>query len=205
MNINYILASIVPMIFAITIHEAAHAYAANYLGDSTAKRMGRITLNPIPHIDPIGTLALPALTLILGGFFFGWAKPVPVDPRFFKNPKADMMMVAAAGPLSNLLQAIVWAWIFIAPTQFDFLNSMATSGVFLNLSLMALNLLPIPPLDGSKILDNFLSNKMSWQLSRAEPYGFFILIALSILGVLSYLMSPLISIGLQIVKTLSPM
>jgi Zn-dependent protease len=205
MNTNYILASIVPMILAITIHEAAHAYAANFLGDSTAKRMGRITLNPIPHIDPIGTLALPALTLILGGFFFGWAKPVPVDPRFFKNPKSDMMIVAAAGPLSNLLQAIIWAWIFILPTQFDFLNSMATAGVFLNLSLMALNLLPIPPLDGSKILDNFLPTKMSWQLSRAEPYGFFILIAFSILGVLSYLMSPLISIGLQIVKTFSPM
>jgi Zn-dependent protease len=170
-----------PVLFAITVHEVAHGWAALKLGDRTAQMMGRLTLNPIKHIDPVGTLLVPGLLLAVGGFIFGWAKPVPVTFQNLKNPKKDMAWVALAGPVSNLIMAIFWALFakvglvlvqsgtsFAEPMMF-----MGAAGVLINIILFALNLLPVPPLDGSKVLMSFLPGPLAWKLSRIEPYGFF--------------------------------
>jgi Zn-dependent protease len=189
-----------PVLFAITVHEVAHGWAALKLGDRTAQMMGRLTLNPIKHIDPVGTLLVPGLLLAVGGFIFGWAKPVPVTFQNLKNPKKDMAWVALAGPVSNLIMAIFWALFakaglvlvqsgtsFAEPMMF-----MGAAGVLINIILFALNLLPVPPLDGSKVLMSFLPGPLAWKLSRIEPYGFFILIALLYFGVLSMILGPVI-------------
>lgn len=183
----------IPILLAITLHEAAHAWVASKLGDRTAEMLGRVTLNPIKHIDPIGTIIVPIVLLVVGGFVFGWAKAVPVNARNFKNPRADMAWVAIAGPLSNLVMAIGWA--VIAKIGYDmaagapdnigqFLVYSGIAGVTINLILMVLNMLPIPPLDGSRVLSALLPAPMAYQLNRLEPYGFFILLGMMFLGVL---------------------
>lgn len=190
-----------PILFAITVHEAAHGYVARYFGDLTAARLGRITLNPLKHIDPIGTLLLPALTVMLGGILFGWAKPVPVNFANLRNPKKDMLWVAAAGPASNLVMAIFWAILLNMVNEpstnglFNanyFLTEMSWAGISINLVLMVLNLLPLPPLDGGRIAVSLLPNNLANQLSSVEKYGFFILIALMFTGILGKIISPFI-------------
>lgn len=188
----------IPVLLAITVHEASHGYAAKYFGDLTAERMGRISLNPFRHIDPVGTILLPAITLIVGGVLFGWAKPVPVNFANLRNPKKDMLWVAAAGPASNLVMAIFWAILLgyakSAPeTAAYFLQEMSWAGISINLVLMVLNLLPMPPLDGGRIAVSLLPNNLAFQLSRLEQYGFIILIALMFTGVLSKMISPFIN------------
>ncbi|WP_043648983.1 site-2 protease family protein [Chitinilyticum litopenaei] len=191
----------IPVLFAITIHEAAHAYAARHFGDNTAYAEGRLTLNPLKHIDPLGTIILPLVLLALGGFLFGWAKPVPVRFGNLRNPKRDMRWVAAAGPLSNYAQAFVWLILLKLATGMegsDFqqpLFLMAKAGITINLSLMVLNLLPLPPLDGGRILVSLLPWKQAEQVSRIEPYGFWILLALLATGLLGVIMSPLLGIA----------
>jgi Zn-dependent protease len=186
-----------PILFAITVHEAAHGYAAKYFGDLTAEKLGRITLNPLKHIDPFGTILLPALTVMLGGILFGWAKPVPVNFANLKNPKKDMFWVAAAGPASNFVMAIFWALMLnyanYAPNAaVNFLAEMSLAGISINLVLMVLNLLPMPPLDGGRIAVSLLPTPMAIQLARLEQYGFIILIMLMFTGILGKIISPII-------------
>ncbi|MFO1234939.1 MAG: site-2 protease family protein [Rivihabitans pingtungensis] len=186
-----------PVIFAITGHEAAHAYAARHFGDNTAYLEGRMTLNPLRHIDWIGTVLLPLVCVAVGGFIFGWAKPVPVRFGNLRHPKRDMLWVSAAGPGANLLMAVLWALMFklalgMNNDYTEPLALMAQAGMLINVMLMALNLLPFPPLVGGRMLMRVLPNRQAWQLSRLEPYGMWILIALMFTGLLSLLMNPLI-------------
>lgn len=186
-----------PVIFAITVHEAAHGYVARHFGDMTAHNQGRITLNPLKHIDPFGTILLPALTLFLGGILFGWAKPVPVDFSRLRHPKQDMLWVAAAGPMSNLAMALLWALTLkISPAFSESiavpLALMGQAGIAINVVLMVLNLLPLPPLDGGRIAVSLLPRELAFRYARIEPYGFMILLLLLFTGVLSMIMSPLI-------------
>lgn len=188
-----------PVIFAITVHEAAHGYVAKYFGDMTAFNAGRITLNPLKHIDPFGTVLLPALTIMLGGILFGWAKPVPVDFGRLRNPKKDMLWVAAAGPASNFVMAVFWVlalkYAAFAPDTVAYpLSLMAEAGIKINLVLMVLNLLPLPPLDGGRIAVSLLPYNLARSFARIEPYGFVILIVLLFTGVLGNILQPLINI-----------
>ena len=204
-----IVISAIPILFAITVHEASHGYAAKYFGDLTAEKMGRISLNPFRHIDLIGTIILPAITLIVGGVLFGWAKPVPVNFANLRNPKKDMLWVAAAGPASNLVMAIAWGILlgFVKrgldagefPTSAYHFIDMAYVGITINVVLMVLNLLPMPPLDGGRIAVSLLPNNLAMQLSRVEQYGFIILIALLFTGVLGKILSPFIGFFEQII------
>ena len=185
--IQRIVVWILPVIFAITVHEVAHGWVAKKYGDNTASALGRLTLNPIKHIDLLGTIILPGILLVTGtGFIFGWAKPVPVDPRNFKNPLRDMAIVALAGPVSNLLMAVAWALVtrlgvtIGAGAEAISLPLIYTgvAGISINLVLALLNLLPIPPLDGSRILTGLLPSYWAWQYNRLEKYGFIILLLL---------------------------
>ncbi|MEI6144981.1 MAG: site-2 protease family protein [Methylococcales bacterium] len=188
---------ILPVIFAITVHEVAHGWVAKKYGDNTASRLGRLTLNPVKHVDLFGTIILPGLLLMTGtGFIFGWAKPVPVDARNFKRPLKDMAVVALAGPVSNLIMAFMWALI-IRLGIFIGTNAEAVSlpliytgvaGVSINLVLAMINLLPIPPLDGSRILTGILPNYWAWQYNRLERYGFIILLVLLYTKVLNVIL-----------------
>ncbi|TAK62441.1 site-2 protease family protein [Methylobacter sp.] len=188
---------ILPVIFAITVHEVAHGWVAKKYGDNTASALGRLTLNPIKHIDLIGTIILPGILLMTGtGFIFGWAKPVPVDPRNFKNPRHDMAIVALAGPVANLLMAVGWALIIRLGITIG-VSAEAISlpliytgfaGISINLSLALINLLPVPPLDGSRVLTGILPSYWAWQYNRLEPYGFYILLALLYFKVLNVLL-----------------
>jgi Zn-dependent protease len=193
---------ILPALFAITVHEAAHGYAARFFGDDTATRLGRLSLNPLRHIDPIGTLLLPIATFFLSGFIFGWAKPVPVDARNLRNPRRDMAWVALAGPGSNLVMAIFWGLMMaLAQVLADKglgavavpLALMGQAGVFINLLLMLLNLVPIPPLDGGRILISLLPPPLGAQLARLEPFGLLILILLLVTGLLWAILGPLLN------------
>jgi Zn-dependent protease len=199
--VKFIVVYTLPMIFGITVHEMAHGWVAKKYGDNTASSLGRLTLNPIKHIDLFGTIILPAILLgtllIMGkGFIFGWAKPVPVDARNFKNPPRDMAIVALAGPVSNLLMALGWALVIRlgatigagAEAISQPLIAMGFAGISINLSLALINLLPIPPLDGSRILTGILPRYWAWQYNRLEPYGFYILIALLYFNVLNMLL-----------------
>jgi len=196
-NIIYVIAvNAIPLLLAITLHEAAHGYAARVFGDRTAEMLGRISLNPTKHIDPIGTLLVPALTLAIGGFFFGWAKPVPVNFNNLRHPKRDMIWVAAAGPAANLVMAIGWA-IVLKVSDVSAIDAIARAGVSWNVGLMVLNLLPILPLDGGRILAGLLPGPMSYQYSRLEPYGLFIVLGLSAVGILGTILFPLYKITYQ--------
>ena len=190
-----------PVLFAITVHEAAHGYAARHFGDDTAWKLGRITLNPLKHIDPVGTIVMPLLLYFAtsGAFLFGYAKPVPVQFGRLKNPKRDMVWVALAGPGANLIQAILWTLVLylLAFSGIDerFFVEMARAGVLVNLVMFAFNLFPLPPLDGGRILVGLLPWKQAMMVSRIEPWGFFIVMALVIAGVIGQLwMYPLMGI-----------
>jgi len=199
----------IPVIFAITLHEAAHGYVARMLGDPTAEQAGRITLNPLRHIDPVGTLLVPAgillMSKLMGGsaLLFGWAKPVPVDFGRLRRPKKDMLWVALAGPAANLFMAILWVIsmrLYMAGgVQEGYWYQMAIAGININLVLMALNLLPLPPLDGGRIVFSLLPNRMAWQYSRIEPYGLVIVLLLLVTDVLWALMQPVLRLGAAIV------
>jgi Zn-dependent protease len=196
-----------PVIFAITVHEAAHGYAAKHFGDMTAFNAGRITLNPLKHIDLFGTIILPALTVMLGGILFGWAKPVPVDFNRLHHPKKDMLWVAAAGPASNFVMAIFWALVLKfsvnAPEAFVLpLTLMAKAGVTINIVLMVLNLLPLPPLDGGRIAVSLLPINLARPFSQIERYGFIILIILLFSGVLGQILEPLINVVYALISTI---
>ncbi|MEZ2721896.1 site-2 protease family protein [Paenalcaligenes hominis] len=200
-----------PVLFGITLHEAAHGYVARYFGDPTADEAGRISLNPTRHIDPIGTIVVPLFLLIstklLGGagLLFGWAKPVPVNWSRLRNPKKDILWVALAGPASNLLMGIVWAIALRMQVSFgmdpsDFWARMAIAGVQVNLVLMALNLVPLPPLDGGRIMYSLLPQTYANQYARLEPYGMLILIVLMFTGVLWVILQPFLTFGQTIIR-----
>ena len=198
-----------PVLFAITLHEAAHGYVARFFGDPTAQQAGRISLNPLRHIDPMGTIVVPLVLLFVtrfmgGGLLFGWAKPVPVNWSRLRRPKQDMLWVALAGPAANLLMAILWAFslrLFLeSGLQESFWFEMAVAGVNVNLVLMALNLLPILPLDGGRILFSLLPNRLAWQYSKIEPYGLVIVVVLLVTDVLWLLMRPVLGLGTTIVQ-----
>ena len=198
-----------PVIFAITLHEAAHGYVARHFGDPTAWQLGRITLNPLKHIDPVGTILVPALLHIMNaGFLFGWAKPVPVDFGRLRHPKRDMLWVAAAGPGANLLMALAWACLLklaiVMPDNFYSLPlaEMSRAGITVNAVLMLLNLLPIPPLDGGRIAVSLLPGALAWRFARLERFGFVILLALIFFGVLGIILTPLLRLFLSFIKTL---
>lgn len=185
----------VPVLFAITVHETAHGWMALKFGDKTAFMLGRLTLNPIKHIDPVGTILVPLLLVVLSvGFVFGWAKPVPVNFRNLRNAKTSMAWVALAGPASNFIMAIFWAlMIKIGLAGYEVLLYMGVAGVLINTMLMILNLLPLPPLDGGRILVSVLPGPLAWRVSQIEPYGIFILIGLLYFGVIGLILWPLIA------------
>lgn len=196
-----------PVIFAITLHEAAHGYAARHFGDPTAWQLGRITLNPLKHVDPVGTILIPGLLVVFKtGFLFGWAKPVPVDFGRLRNPKRDMLWVAAAGPGANLFMALAWAIllkvaVMMPSTAYSLpLGEMARAGVTVNAVLMLLNLLPIPPLDGGRIAISLLPPGLSWRFAALERFGFPILLLLLFLGVLDEILTPLVRFFLFFIK-----
>lgn len=201
---------VLPVLFAITVHEVAHGYVANMFGDKTAMILGRLTLNPLKHIDLIGTILVPAILFFLGGFVFGWAKPVPINARNMRHPARDMAIVAAAGPISNLLMAFIWAavaklgLILVGHnlTVFLALIYMGKAGIMINLVLGTLNLIPIPPLDGSHILLLFLPREWGYQLSRLAPYGFFILLILISFGIFRLILTPIISLLFGLIATI---
>jgi len=193
-----------PVLFAITLHEAAHGYVARHFGDLTAYAAGRISLNPLRHIDLVGTIIVPLVSLLLADILFGWAKPVPVNFANLRNPKQDMLWVAAAGPFSNLLMALGWALVVKLGAGLGAGNSGATwlvlsgaCGIFVNVILMVLNLLPLPPLDGGRIAVSLLPHRLAWKFAQIEPYGFMILIVLLFTGVLGMILWPLISLSIS--------
>ncbi|MGB6976804.1 MAG: site-2 protease family protein [Gammaproteobacteria bacterium] len=189
---------VLPVLFGITVHEVAHGWVASKLGDNTALLMGRLTLNPLKHIDIIGTVIVPTLLLLFGGFIFGWAKPVPVDWRNLHRPRLDMALVALAGPVANLLMAFFWAAVgklgaIGLQHQVEWalaFRYMGEAGIWINLILMFLNILPIPPLDGSRVLSALLPTRIATQFARLEPFGFFILLGLLAFGFLQYIILP---------------
>ncbi len=193
-----------PVLFAITLHEAAHGYVAKHFGDMTAYAAGRVSLNPLRHIDLVGTIIVPLVSLLLTNFMFGWAKPVPVNFANLRQPKRDMRWVAAAGPFSNLFMALLWALVlnFGAKLGPDnpaaaWLLLVGASGVFVNVIFFVLNLFPLPPLDGGRIMVSLLPHNMAWKFARIERFGFLILLALLFTGVLGMLLSPLIALLLS--------
>lgn len=200
--IQTVLIYALPVLFAITVHEAAHAYMACTLGDHTASMLGRVTLNPIKHIDPIGTILMPLLLYFStsGAFLFGYAKPVPVNFGNLRHPKRDMIWVALAGPASNFIQAIAWAVLLVvlvsAGVSERFFLEMARAGILVNLVMWAFNLFPLPPLDGGRIVAGLLPTKAAITFSRIEPFGFFIVLALVLMGIVgSIWLRPLMNFG----------
>lgn len=201
--IRLVAISIVPALLGIILHEVAHGWIAKLCGDPTAEAMGRLTLNPVPHIDPVG-LAVFALTSLSGAFVFGWAKPVPVDPRYFRHPERDMMLVSLAGPMTNFLLAIFFGFMLLATLHllppahwkshswYIFALSSMQAGVVINFGLGWLNLLPLPPLDGSKILAYFLPRNWAIQYMALARYGFIIILVLLATGLLNKVLGPLV-------------
>lgn len=192
----------IPILFAITVHEVAHGWVANLLGDPTARVLGRLTLNPIKHIDPVGTVLVPAVLFFVGGFIFGWAKPVPIGWQNLHSPRRDIALVASAGPLSNLAMAIIWGLIIKAAIALAAVTNagiwvalieMGKVGVSINLVLTVLNFLPIPPLDGSRVVASLLPVELATPYVRIERFGFFILLILLALGVLGSILTPIVT------------
>ena len=204
--IQTIALAAIPVLFAITLHEAAHGYVARYFGDMTAWQQGRISLNPIRHIDPVGTILLPVLTLWLGGVLFGWAKPVPVNFAALRHPKKDMLWVALAGPASNLFMAFGWALgakiALLFPDNYYAVPmvEMAKIGININVVLMVLNLLPLPPLDGGRVAISMLPHRLAYRLAQVEPYGMFILIFLAFTPVLWWILRPFMNIMYYVIQ-----
>ncbi|WP_435531634.1 site-2 protease family protein [Ramlibacter aurantiacus] len=200
--VQNVLIYALPVLFAITVHEASHGYVARYLGDNTAYNLGRVTLNPIPHVDPVGTVLMPLMLYFLtsGAFLFGYAKPVPVNFGQLRRPKRDMVLVALAGPASNFIQALLWALGFALLVGFGvderFFLKMCQAGVLVNLLLWAFNLFPLPPLDGGRVLVGLLPWRQAQMVSRIEPFGIFIVLALVVAGVLgTWWLRPLLAFG----------
>ena len=203
-----------PVLLAITLHEAAHGYVARHFGDPTADLAGRISLNPLRHIDPVGTILVPAGILALsslaggGGILFGWAKPVPVNFGRLRNPKADMLWVAAAGPFVNLVMAVGWAILFTIAARSEPgaysvpMLKMADAGIQINAVLMVLNLLPIPPLDGGRIAVSLLPHKLAWKFAQIERWGFPILLLLLFTGILGAVMNPLVILSARAIESI---
>lgn len=207
--IQTVLIYALPVLFAITVHEAAHGYAARHFGDNTAHMLGRITLNPFKHIDPIGTILMPVMLYFAtsGAFLFGYAKPVPVRFDHLRNPRRDMIWVALAGPASNFVQAIVWAVLLVvlitSGVQERFFVEMARAGILVNLVMWAFNLFPLPPLDGGRILVGLLPWRLANQFARIEPFGFFIVLALVLFGIVGTIwLRPLMSLGYSAIDLL---
>ncbi|QBR83926.1 site-2 protease family protein [Legionella israelensis] len=202
----------IPVLFAITLHEASHAFVAHRLGDSTAKALGRLTLNPFKHVDLVGTIILPLLVAVLSNFnfVFGYAKPVPVNWRQLHNPRRDAALVTIAGPLSNFIMAFLWAACFKLSIMLNpqssnlvlFLLLMAQAGIIINLVLAFLNLIPIPPLDGSRVVNSLLPPKYSDYYLKLEPFGFLILILLLFTGLLGAILVPLLKLGLNVIRAI---
>lgn len=197
---------VVPVLLGITVHEVMHGFVARKLGDNTAFMLGRLTLNPLKHVDPVGTILIPGLLVLLqAGFLFGYAKPVPINWRNLRHPKRDMALVAAAGPASNLLMAIAWALLIrlgvLLGEPGTPLIYMGIAGIFINVVLMVLNLLPLPPLDGGRVMTGLLPGPWAYRFSRIEPYGFFILIGLLFTGILGLVLWPVI---IAIMSTMVP-
>jgi Zn-dependent protease len=193
----------IPVLFAITVHEAAHGYVARHFGDTTAYMMGRISLNPIKHIDPIGTILVPIITSF-GGFLFGWAKPVPVNFANLRDPKRDMLWVALAGPASNIAMALIWVLlvkILISMggegAAFEYWVRVADAGIRINVGLAVLNLFPVLPLDGGRMLVSVLPNKLAYSYSRLEPYGMIILVLLIVSGALFWVLGPVMNLVMR--------
>ena len=204
----------IPVLLAITLHEAAHGYVARHFGDPTAYLAGRISLNPLRHVDPVGTILVPGAILVasklIGGsaMLFGWAKPVPVDFARLRHPKQDMLWVAAAGPGTNLLMAVGWAALLKATIAMEpgllsaFLAGNARAGIEINAVLMLLNLLPIPPLDGGRIAVSLLPHRLAWQFSKLEPYGLAILLVLLFTDILGRILGPLLGVFFRLLDTI---
>ena len=195
-----LLIYIIPLVFAITLHEAAHGWVASILGDHTARMMGRVTLDPTKHIDPIGTIAIPLVLLISSsGFIFGWAKPVPINFNALRSGKSGMIWVALAGPGANLLMAIGWLFVMIIAINMNIpvLIEMGRVGILVNCVLAVFNLLPIPPLDGSRVISALLPNRLSYQYNQLEQYGLYILLGLMFLGGFNYLVRPSVELLLS--------
>ena len=201
----------IPILFAISLHEVAHGWVASFFGDQTARLADRLSLNPLKHIDLIGTIIVPLLMLLFSNFIFGWAKPVPVDPRNLHHPRRDMAFVALAGPLANIIMAFFWG--FIAKTGIWCEQSgnawfgtpliyMGGAGIMINVVLGVLNLIPLPPLDGGKVLMSVLPPRIAYKLSVVEPYSFLILVLLIISGVLSSIMAPFVFMLINLIGSL---
>ena len=209
MDVNLLVQTVaiyaLPVLFAITLHEAAHGYVARYFGDMTAHAQGRISLNPVRHIDVVGTLVVPLAILLLSGgkFLFGWAKPVPVNYSALRKPRRHMAWVAAAGPGANLAMALAWALLLKISTILPgdgFFEAMARAGIIVNLVFMFLNLLPILPLDGGRIVASLLPSRMAWQYSKLEPWGIPLLLLLLVTNVLSFVLEPLVGASDALIK-----
>lgn len=208
LSLERIALAAIPIILAITVHEASHGYVARMFGDGTAWMLGRVTLNPLKHIDPIGTVLVPLATLWLGGFLFGWARPVPVNFANLRNPRRDSLLVAAAGPGSNFVMALAWTALFgLSSGGGTFasagLQYMAFVGVVINVSLMVLNLLPILPLDGGRIALSLLPRQLAIPYSNTERFGFVVVIALIVTGVLGFVMQPLFRAAIVAIEALT--
>lgn len=200
-----------PLIFAITLHEVAHGYVASLFGDQTARLSGRLSLNPLKHIDPLGTIVVPFLMLLVSNFVFGWAKAVPVDARNLHHPRRDLAFVALAGPLSNLLMALFWGLIAKIGLMLNMqgntwlgmpLSYMGGAGIMINVVVGVLNLIPLPPLDGGKVFTAILPPRLAYSYNQIEPYGFFILILLMFSGLLSSIMAPFVFLIINTIGSL---
>jgi Zn-dependent protease len=196
-----------PVLFAITLHEAAHAYAARYFGDNTAYAQGRMTLNPLSHVDLFGTIIIPIALYMTSGFVFGYAKPVPVQFGNLRNPKRDMAWVALAGPGANFIMALLWLILAVVLVAMnvgeEFPHKVAQAGIVTNLLIFAFNLFPLPPLDGGRVVTSMLPHRLAFRFAKIEPYGFFILLALLYFNVLSFWVQPVMWLGGQAVKLIA--